>query len=89
LAALVKAVDDLDFTNMDKPALFYYSPQDQVVEAEKTAKFAKEWGGPKKSILAELRPSDDAFAHIIAGDIVSPGQTQTAIDQMLAWIRTL
>ena len=89
MAALVKAVNDLDFTNMDKPALFYYSPKDQVVVAEKTAKFAREWGGPKKSILADLLPSDDAFAHIITGDIVSPGQTQIAIDQILAWLRVL
>ena len=27
MAALVKAVDDLDFAEVDVPALFYYSPK--------------------------------------------------------------
>ncbi len=89
MAALVKAVDDLDFAEVDVPALFYYSPKDQVVVAEKTAEFAKEWGGPQKSILVDLQASDDVYAHIIAGDIVSPAQTQIAVDKMLAWIRAL
>ena len=89
MAALVKAVDDLDFAEVDVPALFYYSPKDQVVVAEKTAEFAKEWGGPQKSILVDLQASDDVYAHIIAGDIVSPAQTQVAIDKILAWIRAL
>jgi pimeloyl-ACP methyl ester carboxylesterase len=89
MAALVKAVDDLDFAEVDIPALFYYSPKDQVVVAEKIAEFAKEWGGPHKSIIADLRASDDVYAHIIAGDIVSHAQTQIAIDKILAWIRAL
>ena len=89
MAALVKAVDDLDFAEVDVPALFYYSPKDQVVVAEKIAEFAKKWGGPHKTVMVDLQASDDIYAHIIAGDIVSPAQTQIAVDEMLAWIRAL
>ncbi|MDC1383098.1 lysophospholipase [Candidatus Puniceispirillum sp.] len=89
MAALVKAVDELNFADTDIPALFYYSPKDQVVIPTKTELFAERWGGISKSIKVELLPSDDVFSHVIAGDIVSPGQTQNAIKHMLAWIRAL
>lgn len=89
MAALVKAVDELNFVETDIPALFYYSPKDQVVIPKKIELFAERWGGISKSIKVELLPSDDTFSHVIAGDIVSPGQTQNAIKHMLAWIRTL
>ena len=89
MAALVKAVDELDFADVAIPALFYYSPKDQVVIPTKIELFAKRWGGESKNIEVKLLPSDDAFSHVIAGDIISPGQTQNAIEHMLAWIRTL
>ena len=85
----LEITDDLDFAEVDVPALFYYSQKDQVVVAEKIAEFAKKWGGPHKTVMVDLRASDDIYAHIIAGDIVSPAQTQIAVDEMLAWIRAL
>ena len=87
MAAIVAAVDEQSFGNVRIPALFYYSHDDQVVVPEKTAAMAKSWGGPTHSIIARLSPADDKFAHIIAGDIVSPNQTQGAVDHILAWIR--
>ena len=44
--------------------------------AEKIAEFAKKWGGPHKTVMVDLQASDDIYAHIIAGDIVSPAQTK-------------
>ena len=89
MAAIVAAVDQESFDDVDIPALFYYSRQDQVVAPEKTAAFARSWGGESNSIIASLTADDDRFSHIIAGDIVSPNQTESAVKQMIAWITGL
>ena len=89
MAAIVAAVDRESYDDVDIPALFYYSRQDQVVAPEKTAAFARSWGGESKTVIASLTVDDDKFSHIIAGDIVSPNQTASAVDHMLAWITGL
>ena len=89
MAAIVAAVDQESFDDVDIPALFYYSRQDQVVAPEKTAEFARSWGGASTTIIANLTADDDKFSHIIAGDIVSPNQTASAADHILAWIKRL
>ena len=89
MAAIVAAVDRESYDDVEVPALFYYSRQDQVVAPEKTAAFAGSWGGESNSIIASLTADDDRFSHIIAGDIVSPNQTESAVEQMIAWITGL
>ena len=89
MAAIVAAVDRESYDDVEVPALFYYSRQDQVVAPEKTAAFARSWGGESNSIIASLTADDDRFSHIIAGDIVSPNQTESAVKHMLAWITGL
>ena len=88
-AAIVAEVDRELYDNVEVPALFYYSRQDQVVAPAKTAAFARSWGGESNSIIASLTADDDKFSHIIAGDIVSPNQTESAVEHMLAWITGL
>lgn len=87
MAALVKAVAKLDVSQTKVPALFWYSPKDQVVRPDVTARIAENWGGPSTVILVDLSEEDDPYAHQITGDIVSPGQTERAIRDMVAWIR--
>jgi pimeloyl-ACP methyl ester carboxylesterase len=87
LAGLVKTVTALDFAQARVPALFRLSLADQVVRPEETQKIAAAWGGPATVQLVELGPGDDGGAHVIAGDIVSPGQTEAAIGDMLAWLK--
>lgn len=87
LAGLVKTVTALDFGQAQVPALFRLSLADQVVRPEETQKVAAAWGGPATVQLVELGPGDDDGGHVIAGDIVSPGQTEAAIVDMLAWLK--
>jgi len=89
MAAIVKAVADADFSGVSVPALFYYSADDQVVDPERTVAFARGWGGPVTLAEIVLQDGDDQFSHVIAGDIVSPQQTEPAVQAMLAWIRGL
>lgn len=87
MAALVKTVRDLDFSATRVPALFWISDDDQVVRPDLTRAVAARWGGPATVKAVTLGPDDDPSAHVLAGDIVSPGQTKTAADAMLAWLR--
>ncbi|MGH1576313.1 alpha/beta hydrolase [Planktotalea sp.] len=85
MAALVKAVDALDFTQIKVPALFMISDQDKVVSPEKNRAVAEEWGGAAELMVLELNDDDDPYRHVIAGDILSPGQTRIASQAMIDW----
>lgn len=87
MAALVKTVRALDFTQAKMPALFWFSNDDQVVRPDLTRDVAERWGGAAKINLVTVGPEDDPSSHVIAGDIVSPALTEPAFTAMLAWLR--
>jgi len=89
MAALVNQVVAADLASATVPALFYFSPDDKVVRADRTAAVADRWGGPASVVTPVLGPTADPLAHVIAGDIVSPGQTAGAVAAILAWVRAL
>lgn len=89
LAALVQKVVALDLSRAQVPALFWYVDQDQVVRAEATADVAARWGGPVSVVQPTLGLDDDAFAHVIAGDILSPGQTEGTVAGIVDWAQGL
>ena len=89
MAALVKSVVNADVSTVQTPALFYFSHEDQVVDSTKTIDMAERWGGTATSITVTMGADDDEFSHVIAGDIVSPGQTEAATATMLDWINGL
>ena len=89
MAALVSEVTALDFSGVLIPVLFWYSDADQVVRPERTAEVAARWGGPVTVVQPQLTPQDDPSAHVIAGDIVSPGQTAALVEGILDWARGL
>ena len=89
MAALVDRVVAADLASVTVPALFYFSPDDKIVRPDRTATVAGRWGGPASVVTPVLGQADDPLAHIIAGDIVSPGQTASAVAAILAWVRAL
>ncbi len=89
VAALVQKVKGLPLENATIPALFLFSKADQVVRAEETAAVAARWGGDTMVIHPEFGPQDDPSAHIIAGDIMSPGQTDVTVDRIVDWVTGL
>lgn len=86
MAALLKVVRDLPFEEIRVPALFVFSEQDQVVRPDLTRAFAARWGTASDIQLVEPGPGDDSYAHVIAGDIVSPGLTDLAVSGILSWL---
>jgi alpha-beta hydrolase superfamily lysophospholipase len=89
MGALIKAVDELDLAAAQTPALFIFSDEDRVVRPELTRAAAAEWGGPVRIITPVLGAEDDPFAHVIAGDILSPSQNAPTATAIAAWAKGL
>jgi len=89
MAAIVKHAANLDHGKITVPALFYFSDKDAVVDASETVRVAERWGAPVTRGYPDLRQGDDPLAHVIAGDIMAPGNTDKAIKRILEWVATL
>ena len=86
MAALVARAQALDAGEIPVPALFYYSDADTVVRPDVTDRVAAAWGGAVTRIAPVLQDGDDPSAHVVAGEIMSPGNTQAAAEAMIGWI---
>jgi esterase/lipase len=86
MATLVKKVVGLDFSATYVPALFWISGDDLVVRPDFTRQVADQWGGSAQVVTVTMGPGDDPSSHVIAGDIMSPGQTGAAVTGMLEWL---
>lgn len=89
MAALVKAVAKADLSEANVPALFIFSDEDRVVDPQATHAALARWGGQVDVWHPELGEGDDPFAHVIAGDIVSPNQTAAVVAQITEWAKGL
>ncbi|WP_377186714.1 alpha/beta hydrolase [Ruegeria meonggei] len=89
MTVLVESVNALDFSGAQVPALYWFSDDDQVVRPDLTHKVAETWGGPITVELVTMGPSDDPASHVIAGRLMSPGQTDAAVAGILAWLTEL
>lgn len=89
MAAIVKAARDADYSAVTTPALFVFSDEDAVVDAETTRAVTTKWGGPVTLEPRVMGEGDDPFNHVIAGDILSPGQNEETARIMLDWIKGL
>ena len=88
-AALVRAVGKLDPGAALVPAFFLFAPDDRIVRADLTERVAAAWGGPMRVMRVTPGPGDDPDAHVIAGDIVSPGLTDAVTAAITDWARGL
>ena len=89
MAKLVREVNKKDYSTVKKPALFYFSMEDKVVNPHKIREFITKWGGNSTTKIVKLSNKDDKFSHVLAGDIISPNQTDHAKKTMVNWIKNL
>lgn len=87
MAASVKAAREVDVSEIDVPVLFVFSDLDEVVDHRQTRAVADAWGGPSTVWPVEPGRGDDSQAHVIAGDIMSPGMTDAVAERILEWTR--
>jgi alpha-beta hydrolase superfamily lysophospholipase len=89
MAAAINAASRLDYAAVTVPALFIYAREDQVVDPSATEAVMARWGGPAETLVLRMGPADDRNAHVVLGDIMSPGQTAGAVARVLSWVRGL
>ena len=85
--ALLKLVSKVDKSKIETPALFIYSPDDQVVVPQAAREVAAMWGGPVQ--LVEVTEASDRSSHVLAGDILSPGTTGRVANDIVSWWNAL
>ncbi|MEM9320352.1 MAG: alpha/beta fold hydrolase [Pseudomonadota bacterium] len=90
LAALMRAARRRDYAAVSIPLLMIYAAEDQVISAQAAEDFAANWGGPVTLARQDLPETGvDPFAHVIAGDILSPAMTEPVVAQILDWAGAL
>jgi alpha-beta hydrolase superfamily lysophospholipase len=85
MAHVMRAARDANPGAVTVPLLLLTSPDDVVVSPAAAEAVAADWGGPVARESWPWREGMDEEAHVIAGDIRSPGMTQAAADRIIAW----
>ncbi|WP_425041299.1 alpha/beta hydrolase [Primorskyibacter sp. S187A] len=89
MAAAVRHARALDVSAITQPLLAMFSDEDRVVSPDATRAVATLWGGEVRREIVRLGDGDDPYNHVIAGDILSPGQTDKTVTVILDWIAGL
>ena len=89
MAALVEQARNTDYADVQVPTLVWFSDADSVVSAAATREVMARWG--RAPVLAAQEPRDgmDPGAHVIAGDILSPGETDRVLGGIMKFINGL
>ena len=86
MMALLKRVEAIDKGKIKIPTLFVYSPEDMVIEPSYVVDVESKWGGKSKAIAVD---SKSRARHVIAGDILDPGNNQLFQNMILDWVSEL
>lgn len=89
MSALVQHAVSQDYAGARVPALFLLSDDDRVVRPDLSRALAGQWGAGAQVRAYRMGAGDDPYAHVIAGDILSPGQTEKAVSDILQWVANL
>ena len=89
MAALVREAKTLNLSAAKVPLMVMYCAQDQVVDSVKTLAQLKAWGADVRLEAREMAKGDDPYSHVVAGDILSPGQAPQTVALILDWAKGL
>jgi pimeloyl-ACP methyl ester carboxylesterase len=89
MARVAKAARDADHGAIKVPLMLYFNDGDRVVKAEATRAVAARWGGPVAMVEAPAGGDVDPYLHVVAGDIMSPGNTDAAVQAIVDWAKGL
>ena len=85
MMSVIKFVRESSLESIKKPVLVIYSPNDKVVNAQATEKIFPRFGSPIKQIVARPK-SENPEHHVLAGDILAPGDTQAIASIIVEFI---
>lgn len=84
MAKITHEAGQVALSEIKAPALFIYSPNDQVVSTQAIENAILNWGGATESLIVET--SGHEANHVIAGDILSPNTTKGVILAIEKWL---
>lgn len=87
MGALLQTMSRIDPGQIKVPAIFIVSPDDKVIVPAVAQQVHERWGGPKKLVL--VKESGDPSSHVIAGDILSPGNTEAVTRDIVAFVQSV
>lgn len=89
MQALVEETRARSLVGYTVPTLVFYHQGDQVVDARRTRAWLDALSATTRSPVDEVvvLPARDEDGHVLAGRIVSPSQTDTFRDRILAFVR--
>ncbi|MCQ0971794.1 alpha/beta fold hydrolase [Paracoccus sp. TK19116] len=88
MAALVAHASQGDYAEADQPVLTIWSDRDQVVDPNAALQKLEGWGGAVTLHAVYPGPEDDPFAHVVAGDILSPSLNEEVTRAIVDWVTT-
>lgn len=86
MLGLVQYVRDSDLAGIEKPVLVIYSPKDAVVNAEEIERRYAQIGSEIKELIPITQSANPEY-HVLAGDILDPGNTQNVKEMILEFVR--
>lgn len=86
MLGLVNYVRNSDLPSIEKPVLVIYSPKDAVVNAEEIERRYAQFGSKVKELIPITQSANPEY-HVLAGDILDPGNTQNVKEMILGFIR--
>lgn len=86
LGALVRLADAGMMGRISAPALMFLSPRDRVIDPGVAERRFGELGSRKRELVRVSRVPGSA-EHVLAGDILAPGRTETVLAGILSFLR--
>lgn len=84
MAALLRVVSMINYSNIMIPHFFIYSNEDKVVDSEMTKLVYDDWGGQKDFLIVD--DAADHFKHVITGDVLSPNTNKKITNAIVEWV---
>jgi pimeloyl-ACP methyl ester carboxylesterase len=85
MAALLREARAEDYAKAKMPLLVIYSPEDKVIDPTAIPPVTDAWGGPVQLEARTMEAGDDPYSHVIAGDVLSPGQNAAVVTLITDW----
>lgn len=85
MLGLVKYVRESDLASIEKPVLVIYSPSDTVVNAQEIERRYAQFGSEVKELIPISQSANPEY-HVLAGDILDPGNTQNVKEMILEFV---
>lgn len=83
----VELAREIDLNQIKQPVIIFYSPLDQVIDPQRVPLVFEQFGSSQKR-LVPIEVTQDPRNHLIAGDIVSPANTNMIVQDILDFLQT-